>query len=812
MMHGMFWSNIPAELKALRQWCYTYPQDPDPKLRKAPRKVGNYLASNINPNDWTTFEQACQLAAQVNGHIGFIVTENDPFTCIDIDVCNETSQAIKGEPINPSLWTTAEELDRYWKICQAFDSYTEKSAGAQGLHIWVNGVIGQGCRRDGVEVYSQERFMICTGDLVMVRPIMPRQQLLEQLVLEIRRAQSDAIPRSALVELEEEIGDMELLERASNAENGEKFNQLCAMIANNDLTGELGSWFSMGYKSQSEADLALMSIFTFYSKSNEQCRRLFRMSGLGKRAKAMKDNRYIDNTLRLIRARQAEQEIVDISAMARAAELAEQYEIERLSRQQPMLHVTGTHEPTPSPAPAAAAMVALAPAPAVLPHAPAQPSGLPWPPGMAGQIAQYVYGSSMRPVPEISIAAAMAFLAGVFGKAFGIPQSGLNLYITLIARSGTGKEAMHTGIANLIGAAAERQPAAMTMVDFTSYVSGPALSKAVAKNNSFINVCGEWGRRLQRMAKDTANDAAMHSLRTVMTDLYSKSGTESIVGGLGYSNSDENISSVNGVAYSFIGETTPTTFYESLSQSMMEDGTLSRFWLIEYDGPRPALNRHIQQKPSQALGDALGEMCNHALNLMTRNTRCNVDRTEAAAHMITDFDEECDRRINEAGDNESVRQMWNRASLKVMRISSILAVADNWVKPIVDVHHVEWALMAIRRDIGTMRRRMEEGDVGSNDDHNLQMKLKAVIGAYLRGDLPTSHPQLVGKMIVTRRFLQGKLNNVASFRKHRAGPTIAMDIALKNLIDTGYLTEVDKVEMTKTHGLTGRAYRVIDAI
>lgn len=805
MTTGQSWAFIPEELRSRPQWCHTYPGDPDPSRRKAPRRHGNYLASDTRPGDWTTFENACANALQYGGNVGFVISEHDDLTCIDMDVVNEKSQTEKGEPIDPSLWTTQQQLDRYWAICQKFDSYTELSQSGNGLHTWVYGYIGRGCKRDGVEVYSQERFMICTGKIVLERPVAQRQELLELLVSEMRMQQArEAVE---LVELDEEIDDFELLERATNADNAAKFNMLCQLTSTNEKTGELGTWHEAGYKSQSEADLALMSIFTFYSKSNEQCRRLFRMAPLSYRTKAVKDDRYLDKTLQLIRSRQQHDENIQAEAIHKAAQLAMTMQQQNL-REGMLMHVPDTGTPVVSPQPVTAAFASLTPGAATA----TAEGGIPWPPGMAGAIARYVYDSASRPVKEVGIVTALGFLAGVCGKAFTIPKSGLNMYITLVARSGVGKEAMHSGMSSLISAAAERQPPAIKFVDFSKYVSGPALTKGVAANQSFVNVVGEWGRRLKRMADDSGRDVNTQELRTVMTDLYQKSGKDSIVGGLAYSNKEGNIASVSGVAYSMIGETTPGTFYESLTTTMMEDGFLSRFLVIEYDGLRPPMAQNPLNEPPKMLGDALADLCTQALTMLDRGQRVPVGRTNEAAHIMGAFDLECDDQINGTED-ESWRQMYNRASLKVMRLSALLAVADNWVTPVVTEEHVQWALLVVRKDISMMASRMSSGDVGTPDDSNRYKKAMGILKDYMAGKVPGTSdcsPHMIKAGVITKRFFQQRTYRLKQFQMHRAGASAALEIILRNLMDDGYLVEVDKKTLSTDYGYHGKAFRIVD--
>lgn len=262
------WGCLPAALRDRPQWVLA-------GADKRPLTADGRAASVTDSSTWTDFDTACRAAASKKLHLGYVLHESDPFACIDLDVKNGTAPQV---------------VEGYHNGIRTFDSYTERSRSGKGFHIWIEGNIGKGRRKDGVEVYSQERFIICTGDVVLDRPIAARPQQLAALLDSIGHEQPQA---SGMVELPEDADDWHVLLRAVSASNAEKFCKLWQ-----------GQW-QEDYTSQSEADLALLSIIAFYSESNEQVRRCFRDSALGKREKAVKDDRYINRTLSVIRGRQA---------------------------------------------------------------------------------------------------------------------------------------------------------------------------------------------------------------------------------------------------------------------------------------------------------------------------------------------------------------------------------------------------------------------------------------------------------------------------------------------------------------------------
>lgn len=794
------WMRLPEELRWARQWVVAGP-DKSPYTANAAGSL--YRASVTDPSTWLDFDTACRLAVAHGAGIGYVLHESDAYTCIDLDV-----KDAENAPNKPETWTTPEQLTRYWSICQGLDSYTEKSRSGKGLHIWVRGNIGVGRRRGGVEVYSRERFIICTGDVVLARPIQERQEALDQFVDELKRLNRlEGVTEGVVADQEDMHDDADIIARAMSAANADKFLALCKCTGD---TGdgdekEQGSYTELGYPSQSEADLALMSMFTFYSRSNEQCKRLFRMSGLGKRAKANRDDKYLDRTILGRRKAQFQEEQAAKHGEQLSMEIVARAAVEKLQAASDAARgAAGDSGPQgQSPAAAVATMA---------PRAQAPYSGLAWPPGFAGALANFIYQSSPRPVQEVSIVAALGMLAGICGRTWLLPQSGLNMYIILVARSAIGKEAMHSGISILLNKLQSSMPQAHQFVDFSDFASGPALQKAVAANPCFVNVAGEWGKKLRKLANDGPGDGPMQSLRTVMTNLYQKSGPTSIVGGITYSNKEGNIASVSGVSYSMIGETTPDGFYQSLTESMMSDGFLSRFTIIEYDGKRPDENPHQNMEPDSALLEHLRSLVAYSLDLQNRPAaRVFVQRTDEAAQLLHTFNKECDHEINSTTD-ESKRQMWNRAHLKTLRIAALLAVADNPANPWITLEAAEWALMVVRKDIGMMQRRMTEGDVGVDDDSR-EKKVLSIIKDFLRDGAPPGYNINAGLQfagIVPRKLIQLRTARLNSFYSHRMGATAAMDATIRALVDTGRLVEMDKTKVVTEFGAHGKCYRVLD--
>jgi hypothetical protein len=155
--------------------------------------------------------------------------------------------------------------------------------------------------------------------------------------------------------------------------------------------------------------------------------------------------------------------------------------------------------------------------------------------------------------------------------------------------------------------------------------------------------------------------------------------------------------------------------------------------------------------------------------------------------------------------------MWNRAHLKAYRLAALLAVADNYVNPIIQKDHIDWAMELIRKDIGVMRRRISSGDVGIGDAPR-ERKLLSIMQNYITRPLAASYgvPERMRTAgIVPRKYLQIATQRVTSFSQHRLGQSASLDLSIKSLIDNGYITEYSKEKCISEYEFHGKSYRII---
>lgn len=251
--------NVPIELLALRQWVgWKLQYQPEKERYTKPPfspHSGQY-AQTDNPSTWGGIQDVldAQFDYDLDG-AGFVFTEQDPLSGVDLDGCVNDEGEI--EP-----WAQ--------EIINEFDCYTEFSPSGKGIHIITKGRVPSGLKRGGIEVYSSGRYFTVTGNRVPGTPeeINERQPQLDALYKRLGGEKKEPAPAPPPVATSSSLDDLQLLELARNAANGQKFARL--------MDGDAGD-----YSSQSEADLALCAMLAFYTQRDAaQMDRLFRQSGL----------------------------------------------------------------------------------------------------------------------------------------------------------------------------------------------------------------------------------------------------------------------------------------------------------------------------------------------------------------------------------------------------------------------------------------------------------------------------------------------------------------------------------------------------
>lgn len=740
-------SNIPKEMQERAQWVvwkYIDNEKTEKPLKVPHNARSGFPCDYTQPAEWCSFPQAVEAFARGDyAGIGYVFSADDPWTVIDLDKTN-----------HPNIWEVQQ------RIYENMASYSERSPSGQGLHIIVRGKVPNK-RIMGVEVYGALRFSTMTGDIFQAaRPIVDRQYYLDILYKQLVERSGGPVTRGdhSYDEPQRE-DDASLWNRAAAAADGEKFKALWNGNWQDQIneSDQYKRTYGDGW-SQSEADLALVNILGYYSQNRQQIERMFRQSGMYRSSKKYKQ--YIPNMITLSFDRLAPR--VDFTAIREAMAKAIN---EHLT---PKVYVENSIT---------------------------QANPYQFPPGLVGDIAQFILESAQRPVPEIALAGALTWMAGVCGQGWNVSGTGLNLYIMLLAKTAVGKEGMGDGIDKLHYALTKHVPSINDFRGPGSIASGPGLLKHVAseRHAATFSIIGEWGHIMQQLA-DPRISEHNSSLRRILLDLFHKSGFGKVLQPHVYSNVKDNTPSIISPAFSFCGETTPEILLRSLNEDLVENGLLPRFIVIDYKGDRVSRNKSAaHMMPSEFLVDRCRVLVSAAQQLMQplARTVVNVKLDGPAEALMDAFDHYADTKI--IGQEGAPRFLWNRAHLLALKLAAIVAVGIDFMQPVITVACAQWAIDLIDYGTKMLVERFEKGEIGSQfgSQEAAQVKLTAkCLVNYFNGSENKKlgraiNPELQRNNIFTRSYLHNKLHKHVLFTGDRGfkDMSVLLDRALRVLAE-----------------------------
>lgn len=254
--------NITIELKQLKNWVL-WKAEWDEKqgvFTKVPYCMnGIRKASSTNNRTWSTFEKIYEAYENGVGEgIGFVLSETDPYVCIDID-------NIESMDLLPEL---AHEIINL--------SYAELSPSGKGIHVWIKGFQHDSDRFKnkntnlGYEIYSDKRFITFTGETLNDLAINEGMEIESFIEKVFKREETvSTLPQQSNGHGKAVLSESEIIKIAEKSKTGSRFK----VFMN-------GGWEQL-YGSQSEADMAFVNDLAFWTNCDYQMMdHIFRKSSL----------------------------------------------------------------------------------------------------------------------------------------------------------------------------------------------------------------------------------------------------------------------------------------------------------------------------------------------------------------------------------------------------------------------------------------------------------------------------------------------------------------------------------------------------
>jgi len=550
------------QLKQTAQWVawkYVHRAGSEKPTKPPINAKNGFGASHSKPSDWASYDIAAKFAASREGiaGIGFVLTDTDDVTGIDIDDCIDEDGAF---------------LDWVLPILELRETYGEVSPSGRGIRMLARGKPDRTYKSDaaGVEIYGKQRYLTITGHWIEGLPqsIEPAPGTLDALKQRIE----ECTPTKAPV-----VRPVASSSIAPTREGDDFFSQVNAVALAN-----LARWVPVLFGSDARhypttgawrvsserlgRDLQEDLSITPYGIRD------FGVADMGDRQAGGRT--CVDLVLEYRGSTPKDAAIwlcatigvspeslgwtdTDMPSLAHADAV-----VAKLLRRDDGVVVTPDGEEVEDPAEAA--------------PAPVDPP-LEYPEGLVGDIARWIVGTARWPQPDLAIGAALTLVGTIAGRQYvGPTRSGTHLYTIQIAETGTGKDHALKAVQKIMvdcGLSHHIGP--------SEFISMPAAINLVVRSPLSLCPQDEFGDFMARIGAKKASGfekSIAKILRQMWSSSFSVYQTPEWAG--------KESTTIHSPALSIIGVSTPAQFWTAMEASSVEDGTLNRM-LINTGAKRP---------------------------------------------------------------------------------------------------------------------------------------------------------------------------------------------------------------------------------
>lgn len=517
---NIFLDNIPVTLRNMHNWVLWRYEARDGKQTKVPYQPSRKLAKSNMPETWSDFESAVAVMSHYSG-IGFCLS--DDIVGIDLDHC-----------ISDGVITDAAN-----EILSAFSgAYAEISPSGEGIRIFCAGRIqkaGKGRGNDKwIEVYQHpsSRYLTVTGNVINRAEVTNQQAALDWLHEKyIKPIEQEKKPGQSS-DTSGRLSDYEVIKRAGKAKNGQYFDALMS-----------GRWEGL-YPSHSEADGALCCMLAFWCGNDAaQIDRIFRSSGLMRDKWDTKHNgegeTYGQMTIKTCFSDKT-------------------YSPREPNRQRQTRHEEKPQKTKPTEYKFDEKVLNLD----QFPH--------------LDEIVTFITETGIKRQRALALAASLAFAATLVGRKVQT-ETGLrtNIYLCGIADSGYGKNHARQIISALM-----RDPQNGTSEMLSMKLgTGAGIVALMDKNPCKLFLHDEFGLFLKGVSSENAQKF-WRDVAEVLNDMFSEANNV-------YHSTATKMDGaviIENPNLSLYATSTPNEFFNSLTQTMLNSGTIARFLFVPGDG------------------------------------------------------------------------------------------------------------------------------------------------------------------------------------------------------------------------------------